>query len=42
MIINPTFHTCASVLYFGLDFFDFWSIGAKKDFVMEEIYRPEK
>jgi len=25
-----------------LNFFDFWSTGAKGDFVMEEIYRPEK
>jgi len=39
---KPIFHTCASIFYFGLDLFDFWNIGAKKDFVMEEIYRPEK
>jgi len=41
MIINPTFHTCAAILHFRLDFFYFWSIGAEEDFVMEEIYRTE-
>ncbi len=39
---KPIFHTCASIFYLGLDLFDFWNIGVKEDFVMEEIYRPEK
>jgi hypothetical protein len=39
---NPTFHKCASVLHFGLDLFDFSSIGVEGDFVSEEVYRTEK
>jgi hypothetical protein len=39
---TPTLHNCALVLHFGLDFFDFWSIGEEGDFVREKIYRTEK
>jgi hypothetical protein len=39
---NPTFHKCASILHFGSDLFDFWSIGEEGDFMREEIYRTEK
>jgi len=42
LIINPTFNTCASVFHFSLDFFDFWSIGAEGDVVMDAIYKTEK
>jgi hypothetical protein len=36
MIINPTFHTCASILHFLLDFLNFWNIGAEEDFMIEK------
>jgi hypothetical protein len=35
LIINPTFHTCAY-------FFDFWSIGAQGNIIMDAIYKSEK
>jgi len=41
-LINRTFHKCASILHFGLDLFDFWSISEEGDFVREEIYKTEK